>query len=37
MRLIAASGSLLFLKTPMLMAMACMRRPSGPAGCGSAT
>ena len=37
MRLMAASGSLLFLKMPKLMQMACMRRPSGPAGCGSAT
>src|SRR4029453_13030095 len=36
MRLIAASGSLLFLKMPMLIAMAHIRRPSGPAGGGSA-
>ena len=37
MRLIAASGSLLVLKMPKLIAMAHMRRPSGPAGCGRAT
>ena len=37
MRLIAASGSLLFLNTPMLIAIAHMRRPSGPPRCGSAT
>ena len=37
MRLMAASGSLLLLKMPKLMAMAHMRRPSGPAGCGRAT
>jgi hypothetical protein len=37
MRLIDASGSLLFLNTPKLMAMACIRRPSGPPGWGSAT
>ena len=35
-RLIAASGSLLLLKMPKLIAMAHMRRPSGPAGWGSA-
>src|SRR2546426_10255316 len=33
----AASGSRLFLKMPKLMAIAHMRRASGPAGCGSAT
>src|SRR5215470_10215172 len=32
----AASGSLVLLKTPKLMAMAHMRRPSGPPGCGKA-
>ena len=33
----AASGSLLFLKMPMLMQIECMRRPSGPPRWGSAT
>src|SRR4030095_5218782 len=35
-RLMDASGSLLFLKTPKLIAMAHIRRPSGPPGWGSA-
>ena len=33
----AASGSLAFLKMPKLIAIAHMRRASGPAKCGSAT
>src|SRR5437879_12291116 len=37
MRLIAASGSLAVLNTPKLSASPQQRRPSGPAGCGSAT
>src|SRR6266481_434984 len=32
----AASGSFAVLKMPKLIAMAHIRRPSGPAGCGSA-
>ncbi len=35
-RLMAASGSFEFLKIPKLMAMAHIRRPSGPPGCGRA-
>src|SRR5258705_12101685 len=36
-RLMAASGFVLVLQIAKLIAMAHMRRPSGPAGCGRAT